>query len=101
MMNAEGRRARDFTVAEIFADARLIWDRRELADDEVSANHEQGWTSSLRKLEATVNCFSCEGVRKYRSLCSSTTAAAAPSPPKKERALWPRGRPGWGESERP
>ncbi|WP_170451470.1 SRPBCC family protein [Ruegeria arenilitoris] len=32
--------------------ARLILDHRDLGDDDVSANHESGWTSSLRKLEA-------------------------------------------------
>ncbi len=32
--------------------ARLILDHRDLGDDEIAANHEQGWTSSLRKLEA-------------------------------------------------
>jgi len=32
--------------------ARLILDHRELGDDESAANHNQGWTSSLRKLEA-------------------------------------------------
>lgn len=44
-----------FTVVETAAGARLILDHRELADDEVCANHEQGWTSSLRKLEAVVH----------------------------------------------
>ena len=32
--------------------ARLTLDHRDLSDDDVSANHESGWTSSLRKLEA-------------------------------------------------
>ncbi|WP_425044362.1 SRPBCC family protein [Primorskyibacter sp. S87] len=33
--------------------ARLVLDHRDLADDDVSANHEAGWTSSFNKL-ATV-----------------------------------------------
>ena len=32
--------------------SRLVLDHRELADAEAAANHDQGWTSSLRKLEA-------------------------------------------------
>lgn len=32
--------------------SRLVVDHRELADADAAANHEQGWTSSLRKLEA-------------------------------------------------
>ncbi|WP_170427651.1 SRPBCC family protein [Ruegeria arenilitoris] len=32
--------------------ARLILDHRDLGDDEIAANHNSGWTSSLRKLEA-------------------------------------------------
>ncbi|WP_037315326.1 SRPBCC family protein [Ruegeria halocynthiae] len=32
--------------------ARLILDHRDLGDDEIAANHNTGWTSSLRKLEA-------------------------------------------------
>lgn len=31
--------------------ARLILNHRDLGDDDISANHERGWTSSLRKLE--------------------------------------------------
>ncbi|SLN60449.1 SRPBCC family protein [Ruegeria meonggei] len=32
--------------------ARLVLDHRDLGDDEIAANHNTGWTSSLRKLEA-------------------------------------------------
>jgi uncharacterized protein YndB with AHSA1/START domain len=41
-----------FSVEAAGAGARLVIDHRDLGDDEISANHEQGWTSSLRKLEA-------------------------------------------------
>lgn len=41
-----------FTVTGTATGARLVLDHRELADDEISANHEQGWSSSLRKLDA-------------------------------------------------
>lgn len=40
-----------FTVAETENGSHLVVDHRELADAEAAANHEQGWTSSLRKLE--------------------------------------------------
>ncbi len=40
------------TVEPAGGGARLILDHRELGDDEIAANHNQGWTSSLRKLEA-------------------------------------------------
>ncbi|MFY2823054.1 SRPBCC family protein [Ruegeria sp. MALMAid1280] len=40
------------TVEPADEGARLILDHRELGDDEIAANHNQGWTSSLRKLEA-------------------------------------------------
>ena len=40
------------TVEPAGEGARLILDHRELGDDEIAANHNQGWTSSLRKLEA-------------------------------------------------
>ncbi|WP_319825356.1 SRPBCC domain-containing protein [Thalassovita sp.] len=39
-----------FTVQESAAGAKLILNHRNLGNDEISANHEQGWTSSLRKL---------------------------------------------------
>lgn len=32
--------------------ARLIIDHRDLGDDDISVNHEKGWSSSLRKLHA-------------------------------------------------
>ncbi len=41
-----------FSVAATQTGARLTVDHRELADAEVAANHEMGWTSSLRKLQA-------------------------------------------------
>ena len=41
-----------FSVAATEKGARLVLDHRELADTEAAANHEQGWTSSLRKLAA-------------------------------------------------
>ncbi|WP_421702535.1 SRPBCC family protein [Aliiroseovarius sp.] len=31
---------------------RLVLDHRELGDDEIAQNHEQGWSSSLNKLES-------------------------------------------------
>ncbi|WP_170329573.1 SRPBCC family protein [Ruegeria arenilitoris] len=40
------------TVEPAGEGARLILDHRDLDDDEIAANHNQGWTSSLRKLEA-------------------------------------------------
>ncbi|WP_171205233.1 SRPBCC domain-containing protein [Ruegeria sp. HKCCA0235A] len=40
------------SVAATENGARLVLDHRELADAEAAANHTQGWTSSLRKLEA-------------------------------------------------
>ncbi|MTI01035.1 MULTISPECIES: SRPBCC domain-containing protein [Alphaproteobacteria] len=40
-----------FSVEAIPGGARLILDHRELADQEAAANHEMGWTSSLRKLQ--------------------------------------------------
>ncbi|WP_170383830.1 SRPBCC family protein [Ruegeria atlantica] len=40
------------TVEAAGEGARLILDHRDLGDDEIAANHNQGWTSSLRKLEA-------------------------------------------------
>ncbi len=40
------------TVEAVGEGARLILDHRDLGDDEIAANHNQGWTSSLRKLEA-------------------------------------------------
>lgn len=44
-----------FTVEASDTGARLVLDHRDLGDDEISANHEMGWTSSLRKLEAALN----------------------------------------------
>ncbi len=35
--------------------ARLTLDHRDLGDDDIAANHESGWTSSLRKLEAKLS----------------------------------------------
>ncbi len=43
------------SVAASGEGARLVVDHRELADADAAANHEQGWTSSLRKLEAFLN----------------------------------------------
>ena len=40
------------TVEPAREGARLILDHRDLGDDEIAANHNSGWTSSLRKLEA-------------------------------------------------
>ena len=40
-----------FTVVEAVEGAKLILDHRELGDDDIGANHRQGWTSSLGKLE--------------------------------------------------
>lgn len=34
---------------------RLVLAHRDLGDDEMSARHEEGWTSSLRKLEQLLN----------------------------------------------
>ena len=39
-----------FTVEAIPAGARLIVDHRELGSDDISANHEKGWSSTLRRL---------------------------------------------------
>lgn len=44
-----------FTVEAAGGGARLVIDHRDLGDDEVSAKHEAGWTSSLRKLEAQLH----------------------------------------------
>lgn len=40
------------TVAATKTGARLVLSHRDLADAEAAANHEAGWRSSLRKLEA-------------------------------------------------
>ncbi|NOE35078.1 MULTISPECIES: SRPBCC domain-containing protein [unclassified Ruegeria] len=40
------------SVAATSTGSRLTLDHKELADAEAAANHNQGWTSSLRKLEA-------------------------------------------------
>lgn len=39
-----------FTIEETDTGARLVIDHRDLGDDEISANHERGWTSTLNKL---------------------------------------------------
>ena len=39
-----------FTVEETDTGARLVIDHRDLGDDEISASHERGWTSTLNKL---------------------------------------------------
>ncbi len=44
-----------FTVLASGTGSRLLIDHRELGDDEVSASHESGWTSALRKLSAHLN----------------------------------------------
>jgi len=44
-----------FSVMSNGSGSRLVVDHRELADAEAAANHEQGWTSSLRKLETQCN----------------------------------------------
>ena len=41
-----------FTVEPAGEGARLVIDHRDLGDDEISANHEVGWASTLRKLAA-------------------------------------------------
>lgn len=43
-----------FTVEASATGARLIVDHRDLGTDEISQNHEQGWTSTLRKLAAAL-----------------------------------------------
>lgn len=44
-----------FTVVASESGSRLLIDHRELGDDEISASHETGWTSALRKLSAHLN----------------------------------------------
>ena len=44
-----------FTVLPTASGSRLVLDHRELGDDERSASHERGWTSSLRKLAGLLN----------------------------------------------
>jgi len=44
-----------FTIKATDAGSRLILDHRDLDDSEQSARHEQGWTSSLRKLTAQLD----------------------------------------------
>ncbi len=44
-----------FTVEATPMGARLILDHRDLGDDERSARHEEGWTSTLRKLAAHIS----------------------------------------------
>lgn len=41
-----------FTIAAAGDGAMLLIDHRDLSDDEIAARHEEGWTSTLRKLEA-------------------------------------------------
>lgn len=41
-----------FTVSGTESGSRLVLDHRELGDDEIAANHDKGWSSSLRKLDA-------------------------------------------------
>lgn len=52
----DGRRGAEshvtFTVAAAGDGAMLLIDHRDLGEDEIAARHEQGWTSTLRKLEA-------------------------------------------------
>lgn len=47
-----------FTVAAASGGAMLLIDHRDLGDDEISARHEQGWSSTLRKLEALLGTAS-------------------------------------------
>jgi len=44
-----------FTIVETAKGARLVIDHRDLGDDEVAANHESGWTSTLRCLADQVS----------------------------------------------
>jgi uncharacterized protein YndB with AHSA1/START domain len=41
-----------FTISGTESGSRLVLDHRELGDDEIAANHDKGWSSSLRKLDA-------------------------------------------------
>ncbi|SHK21992.1 Uncharacterized conserved protein YndB, AHSA1/START domain [Shimia gijangensis] len=41
-----------FSVSETQIGSRLTIDHRDLGDDEISTNHQAGWSSSLRKLDA-------------------------------------------------
>ncbi|WP_411351872.1 SRPBCC family protein [Leisingera aquaemixtae] len=41
-----------FTVAAAGDGAMLLIDHRDLGDDGIAARHDEGWTSTLRKLEA-------------------------------------------------
>lgn len=41
-----------FTVTGTESGSRLVLDHCELGDDEIAANHNEGWSSSLRKLDA-------------------------------------------------
>lgn len=41
-----------FTVVATATGSRLLIDHRDLGDDEISTNHERGWSSALRKLSA-------------------------------------------------
>ena len=44
-----------FSVSATDSGSRLVVDHRELVDAESATNHNEGWTSSLRKLEALCN----------------------------------------------
>ena len=41
-----------FTIVETASGSRLIMDHRDLSDADAAMNHEQGWGSSLNKLDA-------------------------------------------------
>jgi uncharacterized protein YndB with AHSA1/START domain len=41
-----------FTISGTESGSRLVLDHRELGADEFAANHDKGWSSSLRKLDA-------------------------------------------------
>ncbi|OED48529.1 hypothetical protein AB838_11490 [Rhodobacteraceae bacterium (ex Bugula neritina AB1)] len=47
-----------FTVTAAPGGAMLLIDHRDLGDGEISARHEQGWSSTLRKLEALLGTVS-------------------------------------------
>ncbi|MBY6056987.1 SRPBCC family protein [Leisingera daeponensis] len=47
-----------FTIAAVGDGALLLVDHRDLGDDSIAARHEEGWTSTLRKLEALLGAAS-------------------------------------------
>lgn len=47
-----------FTIAAARDGAMLLIDHRDLGDDEIAARHEEGWTSTLRKLQALLGAAS-------------------------------------------